>query len=207
MCFLFNESTKKIMKKTFKLTALILSVVMLIGVMCACSASSTASLMLASNDSDQDGSDLVGEWIDLDDDTITFNEDGTCDYFGTACDSYTFDGSELVLTSGDQTVRYEARLFSSYFVIFYEPYTYTRVSGNSGELEGEWESNEGYDYSFSFADGKFTEDGSMTGTYAVDGEEIMFIYDDTTDGAYLFNLYEVDGDELYFYYGWALWQE
>lgn len=190
-----------------KFIALAISVVMLLGVMCACSNQTIASAMLAQNNGEQDGSKLVGTWIDLDDDTITFNEDGSCTYFGTDCDGYTFDGKTLELVAGDLSASYEARLYGDYFVLFYDPFTYSRVSGNSGELEGEWESNEGYDYTFSFADGKFVEDGSETGTYALDGEEVMFIYDDDTDGSYLFALYEVDGDELSFYYGWACWQE
>ncbi len=206
--FVFTKALIRTMKKTLRICALILSVIMMIGVMCACNAGDTANLILATNNGEQTNADLVGEWIDLDDDTLTFNADGTCDYFGEACDSYSFDGKILKLTAGDSTVSYDARLFSQYFVIFYESnaYNYTRTAGNSGELVGEWESPEGYTFAFT-ADGKFTEDGTETGTYAVDGEEIMFIYDDDTDGSYLFNMYDINGDEMTFCYGWALWQE
>jgi len=193
------------MKKTLKIGALILSFVMLLGVMCGCSSSALASTYLAANDSEQTSSDLVGTWIDQEDDSLVFNADGTCVYFdGTELDSYNFDGKTVTFTYDGENTEYDARLFDEFFVIFWDTNTYTRVSGNTGELLGEWKCvDEGYEeYSFIFNDDNtFVEDGTLNGSYAVQGDEMAFLYDDNT---ITFNLYDLDGDTLYVMFGWPL---
>ncbi len=190
------------MKKTLRTLAIILSLAMLIGCLCGCTGAAGSLILATNNDVEQDASDLVGSWLDLEDDYLTFNADGTCDYFGTPCEGYTFDGAILTFSVEGEEFTLGARLFEDDLVLFLEGNTYDRVSGTEGELVGEWTANDDSGYSFTFTEDKFVEDETYSGTYSTDNEEVIMIYDD--DNTYSYGLYNISDDELTFYFGWPL---
>lgn len=192
------------MKKTLRILTAVLALAMLLGVMCGCTSTAGSLILASNNDVEQNEESLVGEWIDLEDDCLYFYEDGTCDYFGTPCDSYTFDGTILTITVGGEDITLGCRLYGDDLVLFADGNTYDRISGIEGVegLEGEWKANDDSGYSFVFTDEKFVEDETYSGTFSTDGEEVIMIYDE--DNTYAYGLYKIDGDELTFYFGWPL---
>jgi len=190
------------MKKTFRLCALLLSVVMLLGTLCGCS---YEAMLLASNNTEQSAKDLVGEWIDLENDTVTFNADGSCNYYyGEFYESYDFDGKTLTLVSDGTEYTLDARLYGENFVFYfdYQTYMYERTSGNTGELAGDWATIDGSGYTFNFTDTTFVEDGEKSGNYYIEEDEILFAYDDGQ--TIMFGYFELDGDVLTVHFGYPL---
>jgi len=171
-----------------------------------------AAAIYASASSDED--DILGKWIDQEDDVINFRANGTCSYYGIPCKSYSFDG-EFLHVEYEEPMEYEgeilteetcpARLYGDILVIFYAPYRYARVSGESGNLYGRWESNDGNDYTFEFyPNGTFTEDDEYRGNFYINGGEMLLLYNNDDYITYgLFSIHE-SGDQLGFAYGWTL---
>ena len=185
--------------------------VLLIFSLCGCGAGAGDYLTL--NNATQDGSMLIGRWLDPDGATeaFLFSDDGSCVFYGDSFDSYAFDGSLLTLTAGEASYSLSSRLFGNDFVIFKKAYSFSRVSGNAGSLEGEWESCDGNSFTFRFRNGSFVEDGSHTGKYFTDkgnADELLLKYDeyDADSGSdYAYCLYSIQEDDtLLVYYGWNL---
>ncbi len=163
-----------------------------------------AEEIFASNTGNYDNSDIVGKWIDYEDDVINFYSDGSGTYFDSPVEEYRFNGDFLTLIAEGEEYKYPARLYGDTFVIFYEPYYYARVEGNTGSFTGRWESSDDNEYSFEFySDGTFLEDDEYTGKYYIDGNDILLLYDDTYITYGIFHMHE-DGDQLGFAYGWEL---
>lgn len=198
------------MKRLTKIVSLVLAVLMLFAV-CGCDRSAkTAEKMLALNDDGQTVKDLVGYWSSYGTVQLQVNEDGTGRFYGTDCSTIDFNGEYLYIEAANgMSFSIQARLFGDDLVLFDTPYTYNHFSGIARRFDsGKWSSKgDDYEYSFEFSEGKFVEDGVYTGSYAVDGDEIVLIYDECDDyaeGDYSYGLYHIDEDVLSFYYGLPL---
>ncbi len=148
--------------------------------------------------------DIIGRWVDHDDEYIVFGE-GVLDYRGTLVEHYDFDGQFLYITYGGETDKWLARYFgdAEILVIYSDPFYYGRVGGTTADgILGRWESIDGEEYAFDFnADGTFTEDDAYAGEYFIEGNDMLLLYDDGTSISY--GIFVVDGDQLGFAFGLA----
>lgn len=158
-----------------------------------------AAWVFESNEGSYDNSDIVGKWIDYEDDAVIFYADGSVNFYDTEIPNYSFDGKFITLSSGSEELKYLARLYGETFVIYNDPFYYGRVEGTTGSLTGRWESSDDYDYSFEFfSDGTFTEDDYYAGEYFIEGNDILLLYD---DGDISYGIFVVEGDKLGYAYG------
>lgn len=194
-----------------KAISIILAALMLLAV-CGCGkAGKTGKKMLESNNTQQGNEDLVGSWGSYGQIQVVFNEDGTGNFYSAGCTSYTFTGKSLILnTDAGMTFTIDTRLFGDDFIIFDQPYTFLHYTAVANQLDsGRWvcRVDDETEYTFEFADGKFTEDGKYTGTYYTEDNEMLLIYDECEDykeGDYYYFLFNIVDDQLNLYYGMPL---
>lgn len=148
--------------------------------------------------------DILGRWIDSEDDILEFRTDSSVNWFDLeSYDSYTFDGKFLCLYKDGEETKYLARLFDDMLIIYGDSYYYERVGVGSGLL-GEWVcvSHDDDEYSFIFRnDGTFNEDNAYNGIYYVDGNDVLLSYD---DGSADLCIIVQDGDKLAAAFGYML---
>ncbi len=196
------------MKKPLAIVSLLLALLMLMS-LCGCDKTAkTAKEKLESNNKEQTSSDIVGNWGNYGKVQLVFNEDGTGRFYSAECSSYEFNGKTLnIVTENGMNFTIDIRLFGEDLVIFDTSYTYKHYSAIANKFaSGRWVcKGDDYEYSFEFfEDGTFIEDGKYTGTYAVDEEEMILIYDECEDykkGDYCYCIINMEKDVLDVYYG------
>ena len=194
-----------------KIISVILAALMLLTV-CGCGKANKSGMkMLESNNVQQGNADLVGSWGSYGQVQIVFNEDGTGKFYSVGSTGYTFTGKSLILdTDTGMTFTIDARLFGDDLVLFDQPYTFLHYNAVANKLDsGRWvcKVNDETEYTFEFADGKFTEDDKYTGSYYIEDNEMIMIYDECEgykEGDYYYFLFNIVDDQLNLYYGMPL---